>query len=390
MTSQQLNLIINTHCNRLQYPKSPFPFTKAIFNEVTSFHQSLPNYAVTPLNNFKNLADELGIAKLWIKDESYRFGLNAFKVLGASYAIAKQFTSQHLTSLTYDELLKTCAENKKPVFITATDGNHGRAVAFMAQQLKCEAHIYMPKGSSEQRQQAIRQYGATVTVINGNYDDAVRKAALEAKANHWFLIQDTAWQGYETVPLHIMQGYTTLLTECMAQLKDEIPTHVFVQAGVGSLAAALLGFLCAQYGVDRPIFIVVEPHKANCFYQSISNNKITIITGDLDTISAGLSCGEPNPQAWQLLQQYADAFVSCDDEITKQGMRILAQGKNGDPSIVSGESGAISMGIINTLLSDSQYKNSAQALKLDSQSKVLFISTEGDTDTQSYRAIIAS
>ncbi|NRR05292.1 diaminopropionate ammonia-lyase [Brevibacillus sp. RS1.1] len=364
-----------------------------------AFHQSLANYEPTPLVTLPALARELGVGQVLVKDESKRFGLNAFKVLGASYAMAR-FLCEKLgistEEMTFEAL---CSQEVKErigevTFVTATDGNHGRAVAWAAKELGQHAVVYLPKGSAQQRVDAIREAGAQTHVINGNYDEAVRLSEQMAKERGWQVIQDTAWEGYTTIPTWIMQGYTTMAVEAMEQLSATTdakqPTHLFLQAGVGSMAAAVLGYFVAAQANKNLTTVIVEPHSANCMVLSAEENdgQPHAATGELGTIMAGLACGEPNPLAWEILQEHADFFVSCADYVAANGMRILAAPTGGDPSIVSGESGAVGVGLLAALMSKPMYHQQREQLGLHENSVVLCFSTEGDTDQDIYKRII--
>ncbi|MBS4535232.1 diaminopropionate ammonia-lyase [Clostridium sp. D2Q-14] len=363
---------------------------------VKRFHESFDIYSKTSLVRLKGLSKKLGVSEILVKDESYRFGLNAFKVLGGSYAIGN-FLSKKLNvpmeEITFDMLRSKEIKEKLAdiTFVTATDGNHGRGVAWAAQQLGQKAVVYMPKGSSETRLNNIKATGAEASITDMNYDDAVRFSLDKANENKWEMIQDTAWEGYYEVPKWIMQGYVTLMLEAKEQMEEiniEKPTHVFIQAGVGAFAGAVQGFIADAYGEDRPITVVVEPNKADCMYRSAKNKKITNVTGDMDTIMAGLACGEPNPIGWEILNDYADAYISCPEYVSADGMRILGNPLQGDEKVVSGESGAVTTGMVYSILKDEELKELKEELKLDENSKILVVSTEGDTDPDYYRKIV--
>jgi len=372
-------------------------FSSSIGNSVRKFHQSFPDYEPTPLARLAHLADMLQVANIWIKDESYRFSLNAFKVLGAVHGLAYLVADRldkNVGELCFDLLNARSTKERlaNTTFVTATDGNHGRAVAWGAQQLGCNAVVYLPKGASVARYEAIKGHGAQVSTIEGNYDDAVQLAMEHAQTHGWILVQDTAREGYEEIPVRIMQGYLTILHEAMEQLEGEIPTHVFVQCGVGSLAAATQAYLFELFGDKRPIFTVVEPTRAACYYESMSAHarRPKKIKGDLDTIMAGLACGEPSTLAWEILRDYADVFVACPDYVTVKGMRILGNPLHGDDRVISGESGAVTLGLLTVVLRQASCRHIAEALRLDKTSKVLLLSTEGDTDPHMYRKIVWS
>ena len=365
-----------------------------------AFHQSFPQYEVTPLTELSLMADHLGLGTLFVKDESYRFGLNAFKVLGGSYSMAKyvaQKLGKDVSELTYDvftseELRK---EFGQATFFTATDGNHGRGVAWAAKRLGQKAVIFMPKGTTETRLKNIEKEGATVTIEELNYDDCVRKAVAEAaKVDNGVVVQDTAWDGYEEIPSWIMQGYGTMALEAGDQLNEKgvMPTHIFVQAGVGSLAGAVTGYFTNLYkdAPVKPKIIVVEAQAADCLYQGAlaGDGKPRIVGGDLQTIQAGLACGEPNTISWDILRNHVDVFVSAPDWVAELGMRMTAAPLKGDKPIVSGESGAVPFGTVAAIMTMDAYKELRDELGLGKDSKVLCFSTEGDTDPIRYKEIV--
>ena len=359
------------------------------------FHAGLPGYAPTPLVERPALAARLGVGKFWVKDESHRFGLNAFKALGGSYAMGKYLAKRlgkELDELTFDQL---CGEDTRRelgdiTFVTATDGNHGRGVAWSARLLGQKSVVYMPKGSAQERLENIRAQGAQAEITPYNYDDAVRLADRMGKEHGWVLVQDTAWPGYEEIPAHIMQGYTTLAREIGEQLQGEIPTHLFLQAGVGSFAGAVLGYFTALWGDDRPVTVIVEPDQADCVFRSAQANdgKPRFVTGDMNSMMAGLCCGEPCTISWEIIDAYADAFISCGDGYSAQGMRLLGRPEGEDTRVVSGESGAVGAGVVEAILSEERLSDLREALGLDENSKVLIISTEGDTDQANYQKIV--
>ena len=362
--------------------------------KVQSFHASFPVYKETPLVELKHTAKSMGLGNIYIKDESYRFGLNAFKVLGGSYAIGNYLAKRlgkSITEMPYEKLVS--GEIKRELgditFVTATDGNHGRGVAWTAKQLQQKSVVYMPKGSAEERLMNIRAEGADASITDLNYDEAVRLANSQAEQKGWVMVQDTAWEGYEDIPGWIMQGYGTMGYEAYMHLPEK-PTHIFLQAGVGSMAGAVAGFFASVYGGDRPIITIVEPNKADCIYKTAeaADGKLHFVTGDMDTIMAGLACGEPCSIGWNVLRDYADNFISCPDYAAAQGMRVLGNPEAGDTKVVSGESGASAFGCIAEIMRDKTLVELKNKLKLDENSKVLFFSTEGDTDKENYKSIV--
>jgi len=370
----------------------------ATVKTVQNFHASFPEYKPTPLRNLSNLANKLGVGGIFVKDESYRFGLNAFKVLGASFAIAKYLAKRldmDIQDLDF-ALLRSPAIKKRLgeiTFVTATDGNHGRGVAWAARQLQQKAVIYMPKGSSKIRLENIQAEGATASITDLNYDDAVRLAAAKADEFGWVIIQDTDWEGYKDIPEWIMQGYGTIAAEAMEQLPNynvTKPTHIFLQAGVGSFAGSIAGYFSDYFGEDKPKISVVEADLAACIYQSAlaADEAARIVTGDMATIMAGLACGQPNETGWSILRDNGELFFSCPDEVTAHGMRVLGNPIGEDSRIISGESGAVTMGLLSLLLTDPKLQAAKKQLGLDETSQILLISTEGDTDPDAYRKIV--
>ena len=361
------------------------PFSTEEAEKVRTFHKTLDGYAKTPLRNLAKTAKILGLKGLYVKDESYRFGLNAFKGLGGSYALAKVLAEK--TGKAMDDL--TSIARGTFTFVTATDGNHGRGVAWAAQHLGQKAVIYMPKGSRRERLENIRKLGAEAEITSVNYDDTVRLASRMAEEKGWILVQDTAWEGYEDIPRWIMQGYGTMGLEAYEQLPEK-PTHIFLQAGVGSLAGAITGLFSSLYGDEKPIIGIVEPDQADCLFRTAKadDGKLHPVTGHMRTIMAGLACGEPCSIGWQVLSDYADFFISCPDYAAAQGMRILGNPMGKDQKVVSGESGAAAFGAVSEILRNPELKELKEALKLNENSRILFFSTEGDTDKENYRRIV--
>ena len=364
-----------------------------------AFHRSFPQYSITPLAKLDGMAKNLGLGGVYVKDESYRFGLNAFKVLGGSFAMGRYIAQQmgrDVGEMTYEYLTSPAfrAEFGQATFFTATDGNHGRGVAWAANKLGQKAVVHMPKGSSQSRFDNIAKEGAKVTIEEVNYDDCVRIAAAEAaETEHGVVVQDTAWEGYEEIPAWIMQGYGTMANEAADQLRQvsvNRPTHVFVQAGVGSLAGAVVGYFTNLFPNDPPKFVVMEARAADCLYQGAvaGDGEPRIVGGDLQTIMAGLACGEPNIISWDILRNHVSAFVSCPDWVSARGMRMLGAPVKGDPRVISGESGAVGMGLLSTIMQDEEYKELREYLELDQSSQVLMFSTEGDTDPDKYKEIV--
>ncbi|MDR1018682.1 MAG: diaminopropionate ammonia-lyase [Lachnospiraceae bacterium] len=364
-----------------------------------NFHKTIPGYAPTPLAHLENMAKFLGLKDVCVKDESYRFGLNAFKVLGGSYSMAKYIAKQtnraieelDFATLTSDKLRK---EFGQATFFTATDGNHGRGVAWAANKLGQKAVVFMPKGTTQNRLNHILAENATATIEELNYDDCVRLADAESKkVPNGIMVQDTAWEGYEEIPSWIMEGYGSMAMEATEQLNDmgiKRPTHVFVQAGVGSLAGGVAGYFINKYPENPPIIVVVEADTAACLYKGAvaGDGAEYNVDGDMPTIMAGLACGEPNTTSWDILKNHVDTFVAAPDWVTAESMRVLAAPIKGDPQVTSGESGAVPFGVLFETMTNPDYADLKAALKLDENSQVLLFSTEGDTDPERYKEIV--
>lgn len=362
---------------------------------VAAFHRSFPMYRETPLVSLDALAYRLGVRCIFIKDESHRFGLNAFKVLGGSYAIGQsvaKILGLDIKDLPYERLVSDEIRNRlsELTFVTATDGNHGRGIAWTANRLGQKSIIFMPRGTARERIENIEKENAIVHVPDANYDECVHMAWALAEENGYIFVQDTAWDGYEEIPAWIMQGYMTMAHEAHAGMEKEgiRPTHVFLQAGVGSLAAAVTGFFSNVMPEAPPVFGIVEPNTVDCVYQSAVLQKRTVIEGNYSTIMAGLACGEPNVFALDVLLDYAGHYLSAGDALAAYGMRLLGNPLPGDPAVISGESGAAPFGVITKILADDSLKSFRKTLGLNRDSVLLFFSTEGATDRKNYEAVV--
>ena len=353
---------------------------------------SWPGYAVTPLHRLDALAAKLGLASLRYKDERGRFGLGSFKALGGAYAVAnvlrhKVMEARGLPDVTSRQLLSGAfADLVRGATVTcATDGNHGRSVAWGAQLFGCRCVIFVHQHVSQGRRDAIAKYGAEVREVEGNYDDAVRHAAATAQACGWTVVSDTSYPGYRDIPLDVMHGYGVMAAEIADQLGGAPPTHVLAQAGVGALAAAVCASFWLRWGEARPRFVVVEPLHADCVYRSLEAGRPVVVGGSLDTVMAGLACGEVSELAWEILHGGANAAVALDDAYALEAMRLLARPAAGDPPIVAGETGGAGLG---ALLAARDYPGIRAALALDAGSRVLLLGSEGDTDPAIYREVV--
>ena len=347
-------------------------------------------YAVTPLHSLPALAQAMGVASVHYKDEGSRFGLGSFKALGGAYAVARllcrELGAQLGRTLTTQDLLtpELRALCGGITVTCATDGNHGRSVAWGAQLFGCQCVIYIHATVSEGRKEAIAQYGAQVVRTAGNYDDAVRQADLDAKQYGRFVISDTSYPGYMDVPRDVMQGYQLMVEEAAQQLPER-PTHIFVQAGVGGLAAAVCGYFWERDAGDRPIYVVVEPDKADCLTQSAKAGQLTAVTGDIDTLMAGLACGEVSHLAWGILEKGTDAFCVIPDDAAVAAMRLLAHPLGNDPVIVAGESAVAGVA---AAIAASQSDAARQMLGLNADSRILFFGSEAATDPALYEQLV--
>jgi diaminopropionate ammonia-lyase len=362
----------------------------AAFAEISSW----PGYAATPLRPLPALARSLGLAAIHYKDERGRFGqyqLKSFKALGGAYAVANVLRKKVAAAIGRDvgskELLAGAhaAIVRGATVTCATDGNHGRSVAWGAQLFGCRCVIFVHEHVSQGRRDAIARYGAEVREVKGNYDDAVRHAAATAAAEGWTVVSDTSYPGYRDIPLDVMHGYGVMAVEIAQQFGGEPPTHVFAQAGVGALAAAICASFWLRWGERRPQFVVVEPTQADCVYQSLAAGHPVVVGGALDTVMAGLACGEVSELAWEILHGGANAAVAVDDAYALEAMRVLAQPAAGDPPIVAGETGGTGLA---ALLAARDWPEIRSTLALDADSRVLLLGSEGDTDPQIYRQVV--
>lgn len=384
----------------LQAPEGgsvPKYFSEEAARKVQGFHRQLPGYQPTNLVRLSRLARSWGVKDVFIKDESTRFGLKAFKVLGGSYAVAYLMCEKlglrldevDFATLVSDELHQRLGQI---TLTTATDGNHGRSIAWAAEQLGQQAVVYMPKGAARARVENIRSHGAAVEVTDLNYDDTVRLACRMARDKGWYVIQDTAWEGYTEVPLRIMQGYMTMCVEAVDQMARKLtrPTHVFVQAGVGSLSGAVVGYLVNKFRDRPPKFIIMEPNKAACILASAvaGDGRPHAVTGNLETIMVGLACGEPNPIGWEILRDFPCGYVSCDNFVAANGTRILANPLAGDTRVEAGESGSVGIGLLDLIANNAPFEPLKQALEIGPDSTLLFFNTEGATDPENYHEIV--
>ena len=350
-----------------------------------------PGYAETPLRAMPGLAAAVGVASIHYKDEGSRIGLGSFKALGGAYAVARLLCRElghrlgrsvsHAQLQNEPALREACAD----ITVTcATDGNHGRSVAWGAQMLGCRCVIYIHATVSEGRKQAIERYGAQVVRTSGNYDDSVQQADRDARANGWFVISDTSYPGYMDIPRDVMQGYQLLVHEAVGALA-QWPTHVFLQAGVGGFAAAVCAYFWERSTSQRPVMVVVEAERADCLLQSAKAGQVVAVKGDLDTLMAGLACGEVSLLAWDILASGADAFCALPDPAAVDVMRLLASPLPGDPVVVAGESAVAGLAAALLLAQD---PGTSQLPGLGADSRILVFGSESDTDPALYQQLM--
>ncbi len=385
---------------RLSYFFNPAADASLVFSEqmqgVTNLKKSReaiseitqwPGYKPTPLYLLNNLARDIGVDKIYYKDESQRFHLKSFKALGGAYAVARQLQLkvEELTgtTITVKDLHDRKFDNivSQIVISCATDGNHGCSVSWGCQMFGCQCIIYVHRDVSAGRQQTMEDLGAQVIRITGNYDDSVKLADRDAKEHGRIIVSDTSYAGYMEIPKDVALGYTVLLSESIEQIADEIPTHVFIQAGVGGLAAAVCAYFWELWGEQRPRFIIVEPVLANCLQESARAGKPTVVEGDLETLMAGLACGEISELAWQILATGANDFLTINEEAVPLTMQLLAD----DYDIEAGESAVAGLAALITACNDTEMKNS---LGLDENSRVYILGTEGATDPVVYDRLV--
>ena len=352
---------------------------------------SWPGYCVAPLQLLPGLAAKCHVRQVFYKDESLRFGLKSFKALGGSYAVAQQLIRE-ITDVTgdtptMDELFRKKYTDivSKLTVATATDGNHGRSVAWGAQLFGCACVIYIHADVSASREKSMIDFGADVIRVSGNYDDSVRDVADAAAKNDWIVISDNSYPGYLEIPKDVMAGYTVMLRETVDQLDGQIPTHVLIQGGCGGLAASVCGYFWERWEKQRPRLIIVEPEQANCLQRSAMAGKMTVVAGRLETLMAGLACGEVSLLAWEILKTGADDFVTLPERMVATSMRVLAQGEGKDPSIEAGESAVAGVGALCSLSDDIEAR---KALGITTESTVLLFGTEGATDAELYEKLI--
>lgn len=335
----------------------------------------------TPIWSLSSTAESLGINTLWVKDESRRSDLKSFKVLGAPNALINLIIKR-INALEPEKILLGNYKDKLSdlTVISATDGNHGRALAAAAQASGCACTIVIHAKVSRAREEAIASFGANIIRVTGNYDDSVEEVERLATENGWSVVSDTSYEDYTDIPRDVMQGYSVIAAESLVQLNENQPTHIIIQGGVGGLAAGIFSFYWQQYGSERPVFIVVEPSQAGCLYQSAIESRPASATGCIDSVMAGLACGKTSPVAWSFLQHCVDYFALIDDQNAIDSMKQLASGWCDDIPIVAGESGAAGLAMLSRFADSKQL----DLLNITPESSVMIVNTEGDTDPNLY------
>lgn len=346
------------------------------------FHRRLPDYEPTPLIDLPEIAEELKLEQILVKDETTRLGLPAFKMLGASWAIyralAERWPALKHDWKTIDELREQVQAHAPVSFAAATDGNHGRAVARMAKMLGCDATIIVPDSMVKARRDAIRKEGAKVEVVKGTYDEAVARSA-ELASRDCLVISDTAWEGYDQVPRWVIEGYSTMFREIEAQTRL-VPSHFFVPIGVGALAAAAI--VAARHRMPPAAVIGVEPDQAACVLKSLKAGSPVAVPGPHESIMAGLNCDTPSPIAWPVLAAGLNVAIAISDDAAKEAMRVLARA-----GIVAGETGAASLGGLMALTEAPNGNDLRSRIHLDKRARVLILATEGATDPEAWEKI---
>lgn len=366
--------------------------TRDAFNTATAEITAWDGYKPTPLHHLTSLAAELGIDDILYKDEGPRFGLGSFKALGGAYAAGRVLQRELSKKLDIPVSLadirngRYVSEAKEITLVSATDGNHGRSLAWGAQRFGATCNIYIHKGVSEGRAEAMRQLGANVIRIDGDYDASVHLARKEADQNGWFVVSDTSWEGYVDPPIDVMAGYGVMTNELTNQIHI-LPTHIFLQGGVGGLAASVCSALRQNWGQDAPRVIIVEPNLAACLFESARNDTITTVAINDETMMAGLSCGEPSPIGWKVLREEASDFIQISDDLVAPSMRLLANPLGHDPSIEGGESAVAGLAAAISIALNPKLRD---LMGFDKNSKVLLIGSEGATDKALYEKIIAN
>ncbi|MFK7827013.1 MAG: diaminopropionate ammonia-lyase [Oligoflexales bacterium] len=392
MSPENPDLLFQRNTLKKESPRKYPLFSAKEAARVVNFHKSMPIYRETPIHEMEQLAVYLEIDKLWIKDESKRFDLSAYHFLGASYGLAKWIAlkgRQNNDTISFDRMAWLLRSMKDFVIVAAADANHGYGVAYLAKLCGCKAKIFLSQDVSESKLERIRKVGGDVELLDLSYDQTIIHAKEQASKNGWLLLQNTTVEADESLITYIMQGYLTLACEAYEQLGEQRPTHIILQAGIGSMAAALQAYLCNRFGANAPIIIIVEPRAADCFYGSHelqngqSSNKLD--DNPIDTVMTGLNNGIPSRLAWPILRDESYAFISCRDKVSYLGMRVLNSPLQGDPRLLASEAGALSLGSLFKICNEELRKDIKDQVSLDENSRVLLVLTEGPSDMQRFQ-----
>lgn len=393
-TSRSFTLVINAHARKdaAWTPAQDAILGDDAYEAARETISGWPGYAPTPLVALPGLAAEIGVGALHYKDEGGRFGLGSFKALGGAYAVARLLQRQVEEKLgrpvpMAEALSGAHADLVRDVVVCcATDGNHGRSVAWGARTHGCRCVIFIHATVSEGRKAAIEAYGAEVRRCVGSYDDSVREAQATADREGWFVVSDTSYEGYMDVPRDVMRGYELMAAEALDALAEK-PTHIFLQTGVGGMAAAVAAQAKRRWGAARPVFALADPDRSACWVDSFRAGKPTVVEGDLDTLMAGLACGEVSALAWEILKDHGDVAMALPDAAAVAAMRRLARPVGGDAPIVAGESAVAGLAGLIAAMAD---EGARAALGLDAGSRVLVFGTEGDTDPELYEKLVGA
>ena len=359
---KKISVLINEHKSEYENNEK-LPLN---FEDVDKFYSSMAEYKPTPTVSLSALAEKTGVKGIYVKDESKRFGLNAFKGLGVSYSL---------------NCLMEREGKEKMLLVSCTDGNHGRALAWRAEKTGSECVIFMPSGSDEKRVKAIEKFGAKVIVTDKNYMDTIYEAQKYAHENGGYLVQDMSFEGYNSfVPDNIVMGYSQMIKEAVEQMSEK-PTHIFIQAGVGSAAGGVAWYVYNRMKKDNIFIGVIEAENVACIYESVKENKNVVIDGITYTAMAGLNCGEANPRTLPLLKSVCGAFIKCSDDITFKGMKRSQNPLGDDEKFNGGESGAVGLGFVEEILTNNEYENEKKSMAIDKNSVILVFNTEGSVES---------
>ncbi len=371
-----INFVNNDEYLKSKYPNDEDSINSTNMKVAYDSISNWKNYEPSKLINLENITKTCGIKKLYYKDESSRFKLGSFKALGGAYAIYNLIK----------KLKKDGVDTSRIVVTTATDGNHGRSVAWGAKNARCKCKIYIHAHVSKFREEAMKNLGAEVIRVNGNYEDSLEQCKKDAKKNSWYIVSDTSWSGYSEIPIQVMAGYSVIAREIFMQIKNEKPTHIFLPVGVGGLAAAITAFFWQEMNEDLCKIISVESNLSPCLMESIINKKPKTYEIVNETMMAGLSCGEVSEIAWKILKPTLSFCTSISDSAVSPLMKFLSEGSGGNTKIEAGECSTSGLASFLGIWKNSNFK---KKIGLNENSIVLLIGTEGATDLNLYNKIIS-